>query len=196
MGLGDELKKRLIVALPFMVGLLSAPETSCAASCPYGLLNDPYPGQCPRYTDLDGNGICDFSQASTTTANSTIDNTPDDGDNTPNVDDGIGDNLSEDYHTIPLSIIIIGSYLFTYYLFRKGYINRLKHRRLWNILLTIGYAGCGITGILLLFFIRLSIKTILNPSLTYWHAELAILMVIGTFIHVHLYWKPFKQIFR
>jgi len=30
--------------------------------CPFRLLNDPYPGRCRRYIDLDGNGICDYSE--------------------------------------------------------------------------------------------------------------------------------------
>jgi hypothetical protein len=30
-------------------------------ACPRGLVNDPYPGHCRRYTDRDGDGICDYS---------------------------------------------------------------------------------------------------------------------------------------
>ncbi len=37
------------------------PEPPDGVACPFGLVNDPYPGQCPRYTDLDGDGICDYS---------------------------------------------------------------------------------------------------------------------------------------
>lgn len=35
------------------------PEGSVA--CPYGRINDPYPGRCRFYTDMDGDGICDYS---------------------------------------------------------------------------------------------------------------------------------------
>lgn len=31
-------------------------------SCPYGLTNDPYPGQCVNYIDSNGSGYCDFSE--------------------------------------------------------------------------------------------------------------------------------------
>ncbi len=31
-------------------------------ACPFGLVNDPYPGRCRRYTDRNGNGICDYSE--------------------------------------------------------------------------------------------------------------------------------------
>ena len=100
------------------------------------------------------------------------------------------------YFVLPISLILIGLYLFTHLLFTKGILSQQKHRRIWNLLLTAGTAGSGITGILLILFINLGIKTALNPSITFWHAELSILMVIGTLIHIHIYWKPFKNIFR
>lgn len=31
--------------------------------CPYGLVNDPYPGKCRRYVDANGNGYCDLSES-------------------------------------------------------------------------------------------------------------------------------------
>lgn len=31
--------------------------------CPYGLVDDPYPGRCRRYVDSNGNGYCDLSQS-------------------------------------------------------------------------------------------------------------------------------------
>lgn len=31
-------------------------------SCPFGLENDPYPGECGRYIDTNQDGICDLSQ--------------------------------------------------------------------------------------------------------------------------------------
>jgi len=123
---------------------------SCATSCPYGLVNDPYPGQCPRYTDLNGDGFCDFSQTSISmTTGTEIDETHQ-GDATDhtieNVDvDGV------DY--------LIGLYLVTHYLFKRGYIRRSKHRKLWNLFLTFGYAGTGFTGFLSIFFIKLGTKT-------------------------------------
>ena len=30
--------------------------------CPYGNVNDEYPGECSRYIDTDNDGICDHSQ--------------------------------------------------------------------------------------------------------------------------------------
>jgi len=33
-----------------------------AVACPYGLVNDRYPGRCRRYRDSNGNGVCDLSE--------------------------------------------------------------------------------------------------------------------------------------
>ncbi len=35
-----------------------------AVACPFGLVNDPYPGRCRRYVDKNRNGICDLSEPS------------------------------------------------------------------------------------------------------------------------------------
>ncbi len=46
------------------------------AACPYNKVNDPYPGECGRYVDKNGNGICDLSEASTTNAKVIVTSTP------------------------------------------------------------------------------------------------------------------------
>jgi hypothetical protein len=40
----------------------STPHPRAGVACPYGLVNDPYPGQCRRYVDQNGDGICDLSK--------------------------------------------------------------------------------------------------------------------------------------
>ena len=37
-------------------------EARASVACPFGLVNDPYPGVCRRYVDRNGNGICDLSE--------------------------------------------------------------------------------------------------------------------------------------
>jgi hypothetical protein len=232
------LKQKLLVAastIPFIAA--STMSSSCATTCPYGMVNDPFPGQCSRYVDIGGDGICDFSQAtpvtttdtSTTTTDgtdtdtSTVDNTPTD---TSTIDSGQGNGANADsisnqsdvnastlsdssgldsgnlsggdtnnYFVLPISMLIIGSYLITHFLFKKGILKRNKHRRIWNLLLTVGYLGSGGTGVILALLINMGIRTALNPSLTFWHVELSILMVMGTLIHFHIYRKPFKNMF-
>ena len=187
----------------------------------------PLPGQCPRYIDISGDGICDLSQATAAaTTTDTSSTSTDDTTTTTNSGNGHGANSdtiqtshfadanattipdstgldsgnlqvdTTNYYVLPVTIILIGGYLFTHYLFNKGILKQNKHRRIWNLLVTAGYLGTGVTGILLTIMINLGIRTALSPSITYWHAEMAILMVVGTMIHIHLYWKPFKNMFR
>jgi len=33
-------------------------------TCHFGLVDDPYPGECNRHVDLDNDNICDISQSS------------------------------------------------------------------------------------------------------------------------------------
>ena len=40
----------------------SSVQGASTTRCPKGLVNDPYPGRCPHYIDLDGSGYCDLSE--------------------------------------------------------------------------------------------------------------------------------------
>ena len=41
---------------------VTPPPDSQGVACPFGLVNDPYPGECKRYVDTNGNGFCDLSE--------------------------------------------------------------------------------------------------------------------------------------
>lgn len=202
---------------------------SCAGGCPYGLVNDPFPGQCRHYIDSSGDGICDLSQViaststsatsdqasntdpgspSTSSSSSSDSNQLDPGssngsDNASVVSDtgssgSDGASLGADgynYHVLPISFLLIVSYMFTYFLFQKGILKPKTHKRLWNLLVTVGYAGVGVTGILLTLMVNLGIKAY-SQGITFWHAETAVLMVIGTLIHLHIYRKPLRRMFK
>jgi len=42
----------------------TSPQSAPQVRCPFGLVNDPYPGRCGRYVDENNNGICDLSEPS------------------------------------------------------------------------------------------------------------------------------------
>jgi len=50
----------LIFIISFLALFVAGPVL--ATDCPYGLVDDPYPGQCSLYVDENGDGICDLSQ--------------------------------------------------------------------------------------------------------------------------------------
>ncbi|MDP3035893.1 MAG: cytochrome b/b6 domain-containing protein [Methanobacteriaceae archaeon] len=112
---------------------------------------------------------------------------------------GIDDSSTADgtnFHILPATLIILGAYLLTYYLFKKGILKARVHKRIWNGLLTFGFLGMGITGVILTVMINMGISTVYNSGMTYWHAELALLMVLAAFIHFHIYRRPFKRMFK
>ncbi len=51
-----------ILAVFSVVMVMRIPGVSAWDDCPRGLVNDPYPGECSRYTDTNNDGICDHSQ--------------------------------------------------------------------------------------------------------------------------------------
>ena len=229
-------EKQRILGATATIPIIAAGTISgaCAAGCPYGMVNCPYPGQCGRYFDANGDGLCDLSQTTTTTTTdtssqdtstqdtssadtstpSTVDTTSTGTDNSNGLQEmggnangvedtsssGLDGSLPSDdgtnYHILPVTLILLGGYLFTYYLFKKGILKPQQHKRLWNLLVTFGYVGTGITGVLLTVMINMGISTAYNQGLTYWHAELSILMVVATLLHLHIYWKPFKKMFK
>ncbi|HML05671.1 MAG TPA: hypothetical protein VK426_07860 [Methanobacterium sp.] len=217
-----------------------------AASCPYGVVYCPFPGQCFRYTDSNGNGQCDLSlsqvHAASTTSTATSSQTStqhsstsssasshssssssssgdssgasnssggvdiqngssDPSNSSVSIHDpssGVGGSSSTgtDFHIIPVSLLIIGSYFLTHYLFAKGILKPRTHKRLWNLLLMMGTIGMGTTGVLLILMVNLGIGLAYRQGFTYWHVELALLMLIGTLIHFHIYRKAFKNMFK
>jgi hypothetical protein len=40
---------------------LAAVQQGSGVACPFGLVNDPYPGRCRHYRDSNGDGVCDYS---------------------------------------------------------------------------------------------------------------------------------------
>ncbi len=211
-------KKVLNAAVTIPIIAIGTMTGSCAASCPYGLVNDPYPGQCPRYLDMNGDGICDLSQTAVVTSSNTSGTTDDsssninsdahssvsntnDSNSSINLDPNTGTEGSSfidgsHFNVLPLSILFLGAYLFTHFLFSRGILSRKKHRRIWNTVLTVGFVGTGASGALLILLINLGIRTALNPSIDYLHAELSILMFIAAIVHIHIYRKPLKRMFK
>jgi len=45
------------------IGTTAAAGQTSGVACPFGLVNDPSPGQCRHFVDSDGDGYCDYSMA-------------------------------------------------------------------------------------------------------------------------------------
>jgi hypothetical protein len=184
-------------------------DGACAAKCPYGLSYDPHPGQCSLYVDSNGTGACDLASSEvaavqqTSVATSHSNQSADNSSNVTTVHDSGSTGLTgsspadgTSFHILPATLIILGAYLLTYYLFKKGILKARVHKRIWNGLLTFGFLGMGITGVILTLMINMGIQSVYRFGLTYLHVELSLLMVLAALIHFHIYRKPFKKMFK
>jgi hypothetical protein len=60
----EEMRFLLILLLVILSGCAVESSEQTQVSCPRGISNDPYPGQCGQYIDNNANGICDQGETS------------------------------------------------------------------------------------------------------------------------------------
>ena len=196
--------KKLYVVL--LIVLLTPIAVYAWNDCPYGLLNDPYPGQCPRYLDTNQNSICDHSESPSSGSlnNSSIttqtnENSANDKNNTNNSFSDIQQARSvpsQSYNLIPIATTILILYLITYLLYLEDRMKRSIYYAIWKYVLMASFIATGITGLILAVFINYGIQSSWNLTIDFWHAEFAIIMAVSTLLHIHLHWKRFKRVFK
>ncbi|MFH1470458.1 MAG: DUF4405 domain-containing protein [Candidatus Micrarchaeota archaeon] len=188
--------------------------------CPYGLVNDSYPGQCVRYVDTNNNAVCDHSESAPTSLsatapkeNSTValaeDTTAGQGTGENTVPDIAGDIVSAPidlgrgkskplipkYIFTELSIALLLLYSVSFILSRKRVISLVLHRRIWNVLLLIAFLVSAILGVLMVLRINFGWPQ-LPPDTLYWHVEAGIALTVISVFHILWHWKYFKNLLR
>ncbi|OPX57235.1 MAG: hypothetical protein A4E25_02390 [Methanobacterium sp. PtaB.Bin024] len=191
--------KKIYVVL--LIILLTPVAVYAWNDCPYGLLNDPFPGQCPRYTDTNHDSICDHSQSPTSAStNNTqnLNNNSNENNNSNNSSSDIQkDNSvpSENYYLIPVAVSTTIIYLVTYLLYLENMLKKKIFYKIWNYVLIASFILTGLTGLIMIIIVNYGIGSSWNLTIDFWHAEFAIIMAVSTIIHFHLYWKPLKKVF-
>lgn len=194
--------KKLYVVL--LIALLTPIAVYAWNDCPYGLLNDPFPGQCPRYVDTNQDNLCDHSESpsSGTLTNSSTIQSNDSVNSKNNSNSSFSDIQDassvppENYNLIPLVTTILIIYLITYLLYLENRLKRSIYNAIWKYVLMVSFILTGVTGLILGIFINYGIQTSWNLTIDFWHAEFAIVMAVSTLTHIHLYWKQVKRVFR
>jgi len=167
-------------------------------NCPFGLEDDPYPGECKRYIDTDGDGICDLSQPVPEDRNTSISL------NEENVKENIIDNnkyfeeinekvtgglfIAEaastqttvsdspsperkslpDYNFLEIFFVALLIYFGGKILARKLEISLCKEKKFWSI----------------------------NFNFLFWHVEFSIVMTLLGIFHALWHLKYYLSIFR
>jgi len=170
----------IILIIPTIASTVSAWD-----NCPFGEVNESYPGTCGRYTDTDDDNICDLSQpAPELRVKAQEDN------DVNNSSTGIN------YYFLPIAILLFIIYLITLYLSRKEKIRLSQHRKIWNFILLITFLISGIFGIILAIIVSYGIRLSFYSDLLFWHVEMGIAMAIIAIFHISWHLKYFKKMFK
>lgn len=157
-------------------------------NCPFGLEDDPYPGECKRYIDTDGDGICDRSQPA-----------PEDRDT--NVILTVSDSPSSerkslpDYNFLEIFFITMLIYFSGKFLARKLEISLCKEKKFWNLFLLISFIGSAGTGMILVFIRDYDWFRSINFNFLFWHVEFSIVMTLLGIFHALWHLKYYLSIF-
>jgi len=192
-----------------LAGLLLVSVASAQwETCPFGLVNDTYPGSCARYIDTNNDGICDRSQTMPTTTLpgtptsqtiSTIDTTvttvsQSDSQSTSRIRNQPV--LWGEYNLIPLSAAVVLLYLASMLLSKAKRIDSVTHRKIWNVILLLSFLVCGITGIIIAVRLDLRWDIPQMALMSFWHTETGIIMIIVSVFHVLWHWKYFLAMIK
>ncbi len=203
------LKKHFIstcLTITLFFFLMTSPTLLAWDNCPFGIINDEYPGDCGRYLDTNNDGICDQSQPNPATSqNQEVENNE-----TSTTEEQLlrEETITEkSILTNKNIIILITSFLITALgiittkiLTKKQLLSTMKEKILWNILLLIFFMPSAITGVLLILMVdfpplrEISINFIELHSYT----SFFFMWISGYHIlwHTTYYIKGMKKVFK
>ena len=183
--------KKIIFSLLLLISIPTI--TSAWDDCPYGEINCPYPGDCNRYIDTDGDKICDRSQPTPEDRNIEIVSAQTIEDKGLIVKNKQSKTI---YHLVPISLFLILLYFITHILSKKKIISIVNHRKIWNLLLLVTFLISGLLGILLVIKINFGIVIPLPFNTLFWHVEVGIAMFVISIFHTFWHWAYFKNMFK
>jgi hypothetical protein len=196
--------KKTLIAL--MLAMLFTQTAFAWDDCPFGQVDDPYPGDCGRYVDTDEDYLCDHSQLAPEDRETPelIAQISDVADSEPHIElteeistPGIHIEKGEKlYDLVPISVVLIIMYIISHILSKKKIISIMKHRQFWNALLLIAFLISGILGILLVIKINFGLTMSLPFDIVFWHVEMGIGMVVISIFHILWHLSYFKNLFK
>ncbi|MBA7499021.1 hypothetical protein ES704_01760 [subsurface metagenome] len=195
-------------------------------NCPFGLEGDPYPGECKRYIDTDGDGICDLSQPAPEDRNTSValneenikENTEDDNKYFKEIDEKVAGGLFiaeaastqktvsdppfperkslPDYNFLEIFFVSLLIYFGGKFLARKLEISLCKEKKFWNVFLLISFIGSAGTGMILVFIRDFEWFKSINFNFLFWHVEFSIVMTLLGIFHALWHLKYYLSIFK
>ena len=162
------MKISLYLLIFFLLFFIYSFPTKAWLDCPYGRVNDPYPGQCGLYTDTNNNQICDHSEAFPKGTQSFA------------LSDS-SKNIRPFFTFLEITVITLMVWFLT-----KKFFKPLNFRLFWNLVLLASFLPVGVSGILLFLNIQI-------PNFGFWHDFLGVIFVIVGLLHLLARLNYFKQ---
>jgi len=222
-------KFRKYIALSIIIFILivfSSISIYAWDNCPFGFEDDPYPGECKRYIDTDGDGICDLSQPAPEDRDTSVslndenikENTEDDNRYFKEIDEKVtgglfiaeaastqktvSDSPSPERKSLPsyyfLEIFFVSLLIYFggKFLARKLEISLCKEKKFWNVFLLISFIGSAGTGMILVFIRDFEWFKSINFNFLFWHVEFSIVMTLLGIFHALWHLKYYLSIFK
>jgi hypothetical protein len=216
----------ILSTLIFILVAFSSISIYAWDNCPFGLEDDPYPGECKRYIDTDGDGICDRSQPAPEDRDTSVslneenikENTEDDNKYFKEIDEKVtggfliaeaastqkttSDSTSPerkslpDYNFLEIFFITLLIYFGGKFLARKLEISLCKEKKFWNVSLLISFIGSAGTGMILVFIRDYDWFRFMNFNFLFWHVEFSIVMTLLGIFHALWHLKYYLSIFK
>ncbi len=216
----------ILSTLTFILVSFSSISIYAWDNCPFGFEDDPYPGECKRYIDTDGDGICDLSQPAPEDRDTSVslneenikENTEDDNKYFKETDEKVtgglfiaeaastqktvSDSPSPErkslpsYYFLEIFFITLLIYFGGKFLARKLEITLCKEKKFWNIFLLISFIGSAGTGMILVFIRDYDWFKSINFNFLFWHVEFSIVMTLLGIFHALWHLKYYLSIFK
>lgn len=183
------------------------------------------PGRCGRFTDINGDGFCDYGHLSqpvqgedTVQKNivpakkesetetekkeeqsyllqDTDVNVLQDSVSIASEEETASPALSKKYHFITIFLTTLGFYIVSVVLVKTNLISKPVHRKIWNVLLCITFLVSGILGLLLAVFIDYQYYPSVYMLLVRLHVQFGIVMAIISLFHLFWHIPYYKSLF-
>jgi hypothetical protein len=102
----------------------------------------------------------------------------------------------QSYYFVPILLIIIILYTFTWMLSAKKLIRNLLHRRIWNLVLLVSMLVSALLGIFLILVADFNIGIALPFNILFWHVEAGIALGIVGILHIIWHWRYFAKMIK
>lgn len=151
------------------------PLSASAYDCPFGRVNDPWPGQCALYIDKDNNNICDNGQTVL-----------------GEFDTDVSNAVEINYYIWHIIIVFILFQLIGVSLIQYNKLSNKLWRKINNYLLLISFVVVVFTSLLFLGNILNIINSKNLRSVSWLHIEFGFIMILFSAEHTIRRWKDFK----